>query len=65
MTSADLYRAKAVKFFTMARAETNPRLQVEYASIAESYFRLVLQAKKNQENDVVYETSRRGQIQKP
>jgi hypothetical protein len=63
--SADVYRAKAVEFFTMARAETNPRLQVEYASIAESYFRLALLADKNQENDVVYETPRRGQIQKP
>ena len=63
--SADLYRAKAVKFFTMARAETNPRLQAEYASIAESYSRLALQAAKNQENDSAYEMPRRGQIQKP
>ena len=63
--SADVYRAKAVEFITMASAETNPRLQVEYASIAESYFRLALQADKNQENDVVYEMPRRAQIQKP
>jgi hypothetical protein len=63
--SADVYRAKAVQFFTMARAETNPRLQVEYASIAESYFRLALQAEKNQKNDIAYEMPRRGQIPKP
>lgn len=64
MTSADAYRAKAIEFFTMARAETNPRLQVEYASMAESYFRLALQADKNQENDLVYETPKRAPAQK-
>ena len=62
--SADMYRAKAVEFIKMASAETNPRLQVEYASIAESYFRLALQAQKNQENDVVHEMPGRAQIQK-
>ena len=64
MTSADLYRAKAVEFFTMASAETNRRLQLEYASMAESYFRLALLADKNQENDLVYETPTRASAQK-
>ena len=48
----------------MANAETNLRLQVEYASMAESYFRLALQADKNQENDLVYETPKRAPAQK-
>jgi hypothetical protein len=58
MTSADVYRAKALEFSAMASGETNPRLQVEYAGMAEAYFRLALQAEKNQRNDVFYETPR-------
>ena len=64
MTSADAYREKVIEFFTMARTETNPRLQVENASMAEFYFRLALQADKNQENDLVYETPKRYLAQK-
>jgi hypothetical protein len=56
MTSADHYRAKALEFSEMASGETNPRLQVEYAGMAEAYFRLAMQAEKNQQNDVFYET---------
>ena len=55
MTSPDKYRAKAVEFFVMASAEANPRLQVEYAAMAESYFRLAVLAEKNQKTDIVYE----------
>ena len=56
MTVADQYRAKGLQFATMANAERNPRLQLEYAGMAEAYFRLALQAEKNQQTDVVYET---------
>jgi hypothetical protein len=56
MTSADQYRVKALEFADMASGETNPRLQIEYAGMAELYFRLALLAEKNQKTDVVYET---------
>jgi hypothetical protein len=65
MTSADMYRAKALEFFTMARAETNPHLKAEFASMAQSYSRLSVLADKNQENDVVYETPTDAPAQKP
>ena len=55
MTSAEQYRAKAVEFFKMASSETNPRLQVEYAAMGESYFRLAILAEKNQKTNIVYE----------
>ena len=55
MTSAEKYRAKAVEFFTMASAETNPHLQVEYAAMAECYFRLAILAEKNQKTAIVCE----------
>ena len=56
MSTADQYRVKALEFSKMASGETNPRLQFEYAGMAELYFRLALLAEKNQKTDVVYET---------
>jgi hypothetical protein len=56
MSTADQYRVKAAEFSRMARGETNPRLQLEYAGMAELYFRLSLLAEKNQKNDLLYET---------
>ena len=56
MTSADQYRVKALEFADMASGAPNPRLQIEYAGMAELYFRLALLAEKNQKTDVVYET---------
>ena len=56
MTSADQYRVKALEFAEMASGEANPRLKVEYAGMAERYFRLALLAEKNQKTDIVYET---------
>lgn len=56
VTSADQYRVKALEFAEMANGETNPNLQIEYAGMAELYFRLALLAEKNQKTDVVYET---------
>jgi hypothetical protein len=56
MTAADQYRAKGLQFATMANQVRNPQLQLEYAGMAEAYFRLALQAEKNQQTDLVYET---------
>jgi len=56
MTSADQYRAKGLQFAAMANLQSNPRLQLEYAGMAEAYFRLAQQAEKNQQTDLVYET---------
>jgi hypothetical protein len=56
MTSADQYRVKARAFAEMASSEASPRLQLEYAGMAELYFRLAVLAEKNQKTDIVYET---------
>jgi hypothetical protein len=56
MSTADQYRVKAREFSKMASGERNPRLQIEYAGMAELYFRLSLLAEKNQKNDLLYET---------
>jgi hypothetical protein len=48
MTSADQYRVKALTFADMASCAANPRLQLEYAGMAELYFRLAVLAEKNQ-----------------
>ena len=53
-TSADYYRARAQQFAELSNAQTNPRLQLEYAAMAESYFRLARQAEKNQTSDIGY-----------
>jgi len=55
MTSADHYRIKAAEFAGMARTESAPDLQVEYAKMAASYLRLAELADRNSMNDVVYE----------
>jgi hypothetical protein len=56
MTSADQYRVKALAFADMASCAANPRLQLEYAGMAELYFRLAVLAGKYQKTDIVYET---------
>ena len=56
MTSAQQYREKAQEFLAMASEDSNPRLQVAYASMAQGYFRLADLAEKNTKNDLVYET---------
>lgn len=55
MTPADHYRAKAAEFAAMARTESEPKLQIEFAKMAASYLRLAEQADRNSLNDVVYE----------
>ena len=56
MTSADLYRVKAAEFLAKAREEADPRQQLEFAAMAQSYLRLATLADKNSQNDMVYET---------
>ena len=60
MSTADQYRVKAAEFSRMARGAMNTRLQLEYAGMAELYFRLSLLAEKNQKHDVVSETAPPG-----
>ena len=60
MTSADQYRVKAMEFLTMAGRETDPRLQADYAAMAQSYLRLVVLAEQNSKTNVVYETPQRS-----
>jgi hypothetical protein len=60
MTSAELYRAKALEFTRMASEERTLHLQVEYAGMAARYFRLAELAEKNRKNDLVYETPAPG-----
>lgn len=55
MTQADHYRIKAAEFSARARAESAPKLQIEYAMMAAGYLRLAQQADRNAGNDVVYE----------
>ena len=55
MTQADQYRVKAAEFAARAKAESSPKLQVEYAMIAAGYLRLAEQADRNARTDVTYE----------
>ena len=57
MAAGEPYRVKAAEFAAMARAETNPTLQVEQAQMAAAYIRLADLADRNALNDVVYETT--------
>jgi hypothetical protein len=40
MTSADQYRFKAAQLLIRAARETDPRVQADYESMAQSYLRL-------------------------
>jgi hypothetical protein len=56
MTSAVYYRLKAAEFSAMARSESAPNLQSEYARMAANYLRLAeLADRNNNQTDVVYE----------
>lgn len=56
MTPAEQYRVRAFDFTALASGESNPDLQVAFASMAQAYFRLAVLAEKNAKNDLVYET---------
>jgi hypothetical protein len=49
--TADDYRARAAEFSEMADRETNPRLQLEYGRMAESYFRLALHVAQTKKHE--------------
>lgn len=55
MTSADPYRVRAAEFSAMARAESDPDVQAEYARMAQSYLRLAVLVDGNSQTDIVYE----------
>lgn len=56
MSSPHEYREKAQEFLAMASAEANQNLQLAYAAMAQSYFRLAALADQNTKTDLVYET---------
>ena len=60
MTSADHYRVRAAQFVAMARVESDPHRQREYATMAQSYFRLAMLAEQNSQDDTVYEIPKRA-----
>ena len=55
MTSADQYRVKAAEFLAKAHWEADPRLQLEYTTMAQSYLDLALLADQNSQNDLLYQ----------
>ena len=55
MSTAEQYRVRAAEFAAMAKSETAPALQSEYATMAASYLRLAELADRNAMTDVVYE----------
>jgi hypothetical protein len=60
MTSHEQYRVRAAQFLAMARVESDPNRQLEYATMAQSYLRLAMHAEQNNRNDIGYETPKRA-----
>ena len=56
MNPCDEYRVKAAELNARAACETNPQIQSELESLAQSYLRLALQAEQNSRLDLTYET---------
>ena len=56
MIPCDEYRVKAAELNARAACETNPQIQSELESLAQSYLRLALQAEQNSRLDLTYET---------
>ena len=46
------YRVKAAELGARAACETNPQIQAEFESLAQSYLRLALQAEQNSRLDL-------------
>jgi len=55
MSAANQYRVKAAEFSALARTETDPAKQTEYARMAASYLRLAEMADRNSTTDVIYD----------
>ena len=53
MSTANQYRVRAAEFAAMAKSETAPALQTEYAKMAASYIRLAELADRNARTDAV------------
>jgi hypothetical protein len=56
MSPGDQYRVKAAEFYELAESTASPSLQLQYATMAASYFRLAEQADLNALTDVSYAT---------
>jgi hypothetical protein len=56
MSSPNEYRQRGLQFLAMANTEANQNLQLAYAAMAQSYFRLAALAEQNTKTDLVYET---------
>lgn len=50
------YRHKASEFFAKAECEATPYIREQFEHLARGYLRLALQAERNKELDLVYET---------
>lgn len=56
MSVADEYRVKAAELAAKARLEQDPVQRAELESLERSYLRLAIQADKNADTNIVYET---------
>ena len=59
MTSADHYRTLAAQCDAKAKQEPDWQIRAEWEHMARSYRRLALQADRNAQTDVTYETPAR------
>ena len=55
-TVSDEYRVKAALLAAEAKRTANPARRAQLESLERSYLRLAIQADKNTENNIVYET---------
>lgn len=58
MTAGDDYRTKAAELRALARREKDPDLRAELEGLAAGYVRLAMQADRNRQADIAYETPR-------
>jgi hypothetical protein len=56
MTAGDDYRAKAAELRARARREADPALRAELEGLAAGFTRLAIQADRNTQVDISYET---------
>ena len=54
--TAEEYRQKGEELLVLASSESNPQLQVAFASMGKGYLRLAEMAEINSKTDVTYET---------
>jgi hypothetical protein len=56
MTQRDIYLMNAAYLFAKAEAEKDSAIRADFENMARAYLRLVDQAVRNAQNDIVYET---------